>query len=109
MSMPRYFFQDFLFENMPVDEQEYPVVTLKYLPPDEDTTQYVPISFDVMLRMNHEEEWKDLFTRVAGKDVCIIDNVRIENQEVEPYKRFYLMAYYYTLMNHCQNLDVSSE
>ncbi len=101
------FFQDFLFEGMPVDEQEFPVVDLRMLPSGIDMTGYIVISFDTMLRMNKHEEWNDLYKRVQDMDVCIKDDVLMENDEMKSYKDFYLKAYYFTLSKYSNNLYIA--
>ena len=50
MSRERYFFQDFLFEDMPVDEQDNPVVEVA-VSPDNNAIGYMVVSFDKMLRI----------------------------------------------------------
>ena len=107
MSAPKVFFQDFLFENMPVDEQDYPSIGLQYLPEGTNISDYKIVSFDAMLRMNKRSEWNDLFKRVEDKDICIIDDVPMENDEMGSYKDFYLKAYYYNLSKYSNNLYVS--
>lgn len=107
MNSPRYFFQDFLFEDMPVDEQECPIVTIAELPTVERVGDYFTVSLDAMLRMNKKEEWDELFSAVDSKDVCIRDDVHIENEELEGYKQFYLKSYYYNIAKHCRRLYVS--
>ena len=102
MNSPRYFFQDFLFEDLPVDEQEYPIVTVTELPTAESDGDYFTVSLDMMLRMNKKTEWDELFTAVDGKDVCIRDDVLLENEEMEGYKQFYLKSYYYNIAKHCK-------
>ncbi len=107
MSKPKVFFQDFLFENMPVDEQDYPSIGLQYLPEEADISDYKIVSFDTMLRMNKRSEWNNLFKQVEDKNVCIKDDVLMENDEMKSYKDFYLKAYYYNLSKYCNNLYVA--
>ncbi len=102
----RFFFQDFLFEDMPVDEQDNPQVEIRILPTGSDMSLYKTVSFDTMLRMNKRKEWEDLYEQTKGCDVCIKDDVLIENTEMEPYKYFYLKAYYFCLLKHSKNLYV---
>lgn len=104
MSDRRIFFQDFLFEGMPVDEQDYPIVNMKKLPPDVDINSCIVVSFDAMLRMNKRKEWDELFEKTKNRSVCILDDVPINNSEMEPYKRFYLSAYYFNLSKCCNNV-----
>ena len=55
MSKEKCFYQDFLFEDLPVDEQDNPLVDLT-VSTDSKDTGCVVISFDKMLRMNKKEE-----------------------------------------------------
>ena len=98
-----FFFQDFLFENMPVDEQDNPLVNLTDLPTDIDIGEWITISFDLMLRMEKKEEWDDLFAEVRDRDVCICDDVVLNNSEIIPYKDFYLKTYFYNISKHSRN------
>ncbi len=107
MSKKRIFFQDFLFENLPVDKQEYPTVEIIKLPPDINVTNCVILSFDRLLRMNHPHEWDAIFNSVKGKTVCIKDDVLINNIELLDYKDFYLKAYIFNIGCYCQECYVS--
>ena len=106
MNAPRIFFQDFLFEGMPVDEQEYPSIKLQRFPEDADISNYKIISFDTMLKMNKRSEWDSLFKQTENKDVCIKDDVLLYNSEMEQYKKFYLGAYCYNLLKHSRSVYV---
>ncbi len=106
MSEEKIFFQDFLFKNMPVDEQDYPTIELQCLPEGTDISNYMVVSFDAMLKMNKPVEWEMLFKQTENKDVCIKDDVVINNSEMEPYKLFYLKTYYYNILKHSRNLYV---
>ncbi|WP_027438918.1 hypothetical protein [Lachnospira multipara] len=106
MSEEKIFFQDFLFKNMPVDEQDYPTTELQRLPEGADISNYMVVSFDTMLKMNKPVEWEMLFKQTENNDVCIKDDVVINNSEMEPYKLFYLKTYYYNILKHSRNLYV---
>ncbi len=106
MSEPKVFFQDFLFEDMPVDEQEYPSIELQRFPERADIRDYKIVSFDTMLRMNKRSEWDTLFKQTENKDVCIKDDVLMDNSEMEQYKKFYLGTYYYNLSKHSRRVYV---
>ena len=41
MSEEKIFFQDFLFKDMPVDEQDNPIVEMQYLPEGADISNYM--------------------------------------------------------------------
>ncbi|MCR5662743.1 MAG: hypothetical protein K6G50_11555 [bacterium] len=109
MSVNRYFFQDFLFEDMPVDEQDCPLVEIDFLPSDASKSNFLIISLDAMLRMNKLWEWEELFQQIKGRDVCINDDLPVENPEMELYKKFYLLTYYYNLKKYCNCVYVSSD
>lgn len=89
------FYQDFLFENLPVDEKDNPVVTVTYA--DEYQETECQISFDRLLRMDKQQDWEGLCCEIADKTVKIIDDVQLENQELEQYKKFYLASYFYII------------
>ena len=59
--------------------------------------------------MNKKTEWDELFSAVDGKDVCVRDDVRIENEEMECYKQFYLKSYCYNIAKYCKGLVVAKE
>ncbi len=103
----RVFFQDYLFEGMPVDEQDFPKIELQMLPAGSDLSTYKVVSFDTMLRMNKREEWDELFKQVEDKDVCIKDDILMENDEMKLYKDFYMMAYYFNLSKYSNNIYIA--
>ena len=106
MSDEKIFFQDFLFEDLPVDEQDNPTMELQYLSDGTDISNYMVVSFDTMLKMNKPEEWELLFKQTDNKDVCIKDDVVINNSEMEPYKLFYLKTYYFNILKHSHSVYV---
>ena len=106
MSDEKIFFQDFLFEDLPVDEQDNPTMELQYLSDGTDISNYMVVSFDTMLKMNKPVEWELLFKQTDNKDVCIKDDVVINNSEMEPYKLFYLKTYYFNILKHSRNVYV---
>ena len=95
------FFQDFLFENMPVDKDEYPLVPIKYLTTD-PKEQITFLSLDKLFRLSTKSEWNKLFEIITNKVVCIVDDVPVQNEEMRPYKMFYLKTYIYNLSQHCR-------
>lgn len=104
MSDEKIFFQDFLFKDMPVDEQDYPIIELQHIPECVDIANCTIISFDTMLKLNKRTEWELLFNQIENKDVCIKDDVVLNNSEMESYKCFYLKAYYYNIKKHSRNV-----
>jgi len=106
MDDQKVFYQDFLFEDMPVDEQDYPTTELQRLPEGTDISNYMVVSFDTMLKMNKPVEWEMLFKQTESKDVCIKDDVVINNSEMEPYKLFFLKTYYFNILKHSRNVYV---
>ncbi len=108
MKKKRIFFQDFLFEDLPIDEQDYPTVDFKELPENEDASDYVVVSFDRLLRMDDEKEWEELFGQAKDKSVCIKDDVPMNNSETEYYKTFYLRVYCHVLSRYCRNVYVTA-
>ena len=49
--------------------------------------------------MNKSTEWELLFRKTENMEVCIKDDVVLNNSEMESYKRFYRKAYYYNVKN----------
>ena len=105
----RVFFQDFLFENLPVNEQDMPCVSIEILQEKRGNLQLIEIPLDRLLRMNTLREWNRLFEQVKGRDVCIVDDVDICNEELLPYKKFYVETYFYNLSLHCGKCYLSNK
>ena len=97
----RIFFQDYLFEDLPVDKYDNPMVTVNLMPEDLKTA-CVSVSLDKLFRINTKKEWERLISNVSNKSVCIVDDVPVVNEEVRPYKEFYLKTYYFNLSKHCK-------
>ena len=105
----RFFFQDYLFRDMPVDEQEFPDVEIETITELPDKGEHMIISFDTLLRMNRKEEWDKLLKKVENHDVYIQDDVPMSNPEMEPYKKFYLGAYFFTFSKYCKKVYVAQQ
>lgn len=107
MTKDNYFFQDFLFEDLPVNEQDYPDVEIIMISKDiAQTMNAEMLSLDYLLRCNKEKEWDDIFEKIKDKDVLIIDDIKLINQEMKPYKDFYLRTYCYNIERHCRKCFV---
>ena len=106
MAEKKFFFQDFLLEDMPVDEQDYPDVRIQTCEDYKKSSANIVISFDKLLRINKKEEWDSLFFKVKDRMIFIKDDVPIENQEVKPFRDFYLAVYFYTLSKYCEKCQV---
>lgn len=99
------FYQDFLFRDLPVDEQENLLIDIEYY--DENSeSRTKKISFDKLIRMNRLDEWNKLYSEICGKTVVIIDDVIIINNELSGYKDFYLKTYYYNISKFCNKCYV---
>ena len=105
MKTNRIFFQDFLFAEVPVDGQDFPMVDIDMSSNIRRKNDFT-VSLDLLFRMNKKEEWDDLFHKITGHDVCIIDDVGIVNKELEYYKKFYLSSYYFNLKKYCRSCYV---
>ncbi len=99
MKPERIFYQDFLFEDLPVDEQDNPKVDVIFSSKKDENA--VNLSLDVLMRMNRREEWNDLIAKIKDKKVAIIDDIPLANKEVEPYKKMYLAAYFHYISREC--------
>ena len=99
------FFQDHLFEDLPVDKYDNPMVTVNVMPA-ELKSECVSVSLDKLFRLNTKKEWGRLISNITNKNVCIVDDVPIVNEEVKPYKEFYLKTYYFNLSKYCRTCYV---
>lgn len=102
----RIFYQDFLFRDLPLDENDNPKVQIIYL--KEISCLKHPLSFDKLLKMDKESEWEKLLDSIKNKDVVIIDDVYLENQELYQYKKFYLASYFHIISTYSSTCEVVS-
>ena len=105
MKPDRVFFQDFLFAEVPVDEQDFPVTAIDISGGIRHSDD-ISLSLDMLLRMNKKDEWNDLFHKIDNCNVCIVDDVGLVNAELEYYKKFYLYTYYINIQNNCKSCYV---
>lgn len=103
----RVFYQDFLFNNLPVDEEDYPKVEVLYV--KEYQGKDCKISFEQLLKMDHKEDWDKLCHEISGKSVEIMDDVHLDNSEMEYYKKFYLATYFYSISKYSSSCVVVTE
>lgn len=103
----RIFFQDFLFQGIQYDEQEYPVANIKYAHSFEDIADYTVLLLSVLIKMNREIEWENLFARIEEENICIRDDIEVENEKIKSYKQMFLSVYYLNLQKHCKNICVA--
>lgn len=106
MKRDKVFFQDFLFKELPVDKQDFPITEIIDLPDSIKKSDCVVLSFERLLRMNHLYEWNRLFSSAKNKIVCINDDVILKNEELLIYKDFYLKMYIYNIMQNCKECYV---
>lgn len=106
MSDNKCFFQDFLFENMPVDNRDNPIVDVDYCSMINKHTYSKTVSFNKLMKMDEVEEWEKLYEDIDHSIVYIIDDVPINNNEVRVYKEFYLKTYYFNIAAHCKKCFV---
>ena len=101
--MARYFYQDFLFEDLPVDERDNPVVEIQYVDMIPRESEYMEVSFDKLLKQIHFKKWEKMFYEARNKKtVYIIDDVEIHNDEIKEYKLLYLKTYYFAFSKEAQ-------
>lgn len=67
MNRERVFYQDFLFESLPVDKQDNPKVDVLYATDKADDA--VELSLDKLMRMNKLEEWDKLTAKIKNRNV----------------------------------------
>jgi len=99
------FFQDHLFNNLPVDKNDNPIVTIAVVPAAIKPSCTL-VSLDTLFRLNTSKEWDKFIRHILNKNVCIVDDVPIDNEEVKPYKEFYLKTYYFYLSKYCKSCFV---
>ena len=105
MQKDKKFYQDFLFETISTDEQEYPAVELSY------STIEVPdieISLTYLMSILTQLAWDKMIASTKNKKVVIYDDAPVKNTEVLPYKLFYLKVYYYLLKEQCAECTIST-
>ena len=92
MKKARTFYQDFVFEEIPLDDMEYPNIMLKH--GDIDKPDHT-VCLSNLMAVTSKTEWDKILSSVNSKRVVLMDDIPIENAEVDPYKQFFLKAYYY--------------
>lgn len=118
--MSKYFYQDFLM-NFPYDDNEFPVIDLKYINDISNAQKYGEpynlfdfsngyvryFSFTELHELEKESDWNNIFSKILEFDsVIIIDDLKIKNIEVISMKEFYLKVYYWNFLQHNTNIFV---
>ena len=116
--MNQFFYQDFLIRDIPLTEREEPAVALRYISADDlplplagpfPVEPFVQISMSKLIEMTDPESWENLFDETSKVNATyLIDDVAIKNEEVAPFKDFWLKVYYWNLCNHCSTCYVCS-
>ena len=106
-----YFFQDFLLQNLPVDENEVFHVDLKYATEDDipiplagpfPVDPFLVMSFSKLMKIKKPESWRDLFLKIECVHIVyLLDDLFVKNEEVLPYKQFWLKVYFWNIRQHC--------
>lgn len=115
--MSKYFYQDFLFKDMQIDDREFPDISLKYCDDSESIPYYTMSQVDYastsaidvckfelsfLMDKTKEEEWNSIRNFASCcKSVVIVDDIPIVNKEVLKYKEFYLKTYSYVFTKDC--------
>jgi len=105
MNKNKVFYQDFLFDSINLDEQEYPDVELTY---ERIENPDIRIYLSKLMNIFTRQDWDKMSESLRRKTVVIYDDIKIINQEVLPYKMFYLKTYYYHLKDICTKCVISS-
>ncbi len=117
----KYFYQDFLME-FPKDENDYPIVQLKYLDSKDDffplSVDYTLFDFDKVKRYISFQQLHDTLDKIKWDvvlDKCskcdvllLIDDIKITNDELIEMKNFYLKVYYFNLLKYNKNTYIYS-
>lgn len=68
----------------------------------------VSVSLCSLMEMTERIEWTNLFENIKScQCVTIVDDLKLQNNELISYKEFYLKCYYSSLINHCAECYVS--
>lgn len=115
------FYQDFLFCNIEIDDNDVPAVALKYINNVEYEIDILEeynlfdyaygkirtVSFTKLMSITSEEEWAGVIAASESCDeVIIVDDCTICNPEVDAAKEFYIKTYFYIIGQHCNNCKV---
>lgn len=107
------FYQDFLFESLPVDEKDNPMVDVSYITNVADITDTeiitdsYKVSFNSLVEMTDEKAWLEFLESLEHyKSVVLIDDLPLQNNELLSYKEFYLKTYYFVMKKYCPNCHV---
>ena len=105
------FFQDFLFEGIPVNSFDVPKIDLKYAHIHDSSLPLKGLSYDGcektvfltdLLQMKSEDEWEEFLPGISVcSSVSIVDDLPLRNSEIAEYKLFYLKAYCSIIQRHC--------
>lgn len=110
--MKEYFLQNFLFSNMEVDENEFPEVKIqnKRLPKSiymyqdrfrchsDNIQTNLGVNLTCLMAINNPSKWEEFESLVSrSREVFIIDDIDLQNDELKPFKEFYLKAYSYKI------------
>ena len=95
---------------METDLKEFPCVKVLYTTECNNIYKYklrkklnkncntVAISIQQLMSITTEEAWNKMMQEISAFDrVLLVDDMKIHNVELLPYKEFYLKAYYYKL------------
>lgn len=110
----RLFYQDFLYQDMTVDKNDYPDVVLEYCIDvagcsivDVNKAASSPeaiIKLTKLMSIRKEEDWARLEKNVEKlKKVIIEDDIELKNSELDDYKLFFLKTYFWRLRQCCKD------
>lgn len=109
--MEKYFFQDFLFREMPIKDDS-PDVEIEYsndiskcvdMLGDLTGNSQVAIGFSYLLEQEKETDWQKIVDTARRADtITIVDDIYLKNAELKEYKNFYLCAYYWYLSQYAK-------
>lgn len=102
------FYQDFLFENILINDLDYPeaeyaciqdVAGYKYMHPQKPLyAENVAVRFSMLVEMVKKDAWERFLCSVEKcNSVVLVDDMELENAELLAYKEFYLKTYYANL------------
>lgn len=110
----KYFYQDFLFGDIPLDSNEMPLVDMEIIHLDDiplpiqgpfPVEEHLSLSFAHLLGIISQEEWDNVLDECEQYSLVYLkDDVPITNVEIAPYKEMYIKTYYWKISNRCHKV-----
>ena len=113
----KYFYQDFLFGNIPLTPNEMPSVQPDVIkvnaiplpiegpfPPEEGYT----LSLSNLMQIKSNKAWIEIMHKCSKYQIIyLIDDVAIVNDEMAMFKEIFIKTYYWHLSNQCHKVKLA--